>query len=480
MSSIVYMRSKNGDKVYAYVNEKTESGYRRRCIGHLDKVTGEIVPNKERGDAPAVATRSYGVNLLLRKISDDLGLTESIQVIFKDSWDSVMTFAFYTLCEGFHIAGLERWMEFNETPRMWPLSVDQVNSIMKDITQERIDSFFRVWNNKMRNRGYIVSSVSTERTVSKESKNDFEKEFSTEIEVCFGKESGLPVAYRVHPTRYRSVIEMMASIDWMEWLEGTDPMIFLTKEQTREIDVDSIINTKHPYILELPPKDNLFESTINGFGTVDKGYLTGMEKSNLLIHGKNANAYLLYDPMKAEIETSKFLEIMNRCKFELDNQHYVASHSALYNRYFLFRGKGDLDFNSEEIMRNNRMAGFRVFISNGDTDTSWTLRLVERIDHFTSMFERIRDDEDVSVIKLYAPSVMISRWFIQFLAAILGERLRQMISEAELDETVESLLYQMKCMIRVDRSDRKRPLMSDVNGHQRMILDRLLFPKVQG
>ena len=81
--------------------------------------------------------------------------------------------------------------------------------------------------------------------------------------------------------------------------------------------------------------------------------------------------------MKAEIETSKFLEIMNRCKFELDNQHYVASHSALYNRYFLFRGKGDLDFNSEEIMRNNRMAGFRVFISNGDTDTSWTLRLVE-------------------------------------------------------------------------------------------------------
>ena len=477
MSSIVYMKSKNGDKVYVYVNEKTESGYRRRCIGHLDKVTGEIVPNREKGEAPTVAARSYGVNLLLRNISDDLGLTESLQVIFKESWDSIMTLAFFSLCEGSHITGLERWMEFNETPRMWPLTIDQVNSIIKGVTLERIDSFFKVWNSKMGDEGYDISSISTEISVSKESKNDFEKEFSTEIQVCFGKESGLPVAYRIHPTRYRSVPEMVSSFDWMEWLDGTEPRLLFTKEQTMEIDLDSIITSGRPYILELPSKNSLFANILDRFSIVKNRYSVGMSDYELEVHGTGVKIYVLYDPMEAEIETSRFLDIMNRCKFELDNQHYVASHSSLYNKYFLFRGRGDLEFNSEEIMKNNRMAGFRIFVSNVSTDRTKILGMVERMDHFRSMFEHLKGDEDTSAIKLYSSTAIISRYFIQFLSAILGGRMRQMISDAELDETVESVLYQMKCLIRVDRSDRKRPLMSDMNEHQRMILDKLIVPK---
>ena len=475
MSSIVYMKSKNSDKVYVYVNEKTGSGYSRRCIGHLDKVTGEIVPNKERGGTPTVMTRSYGINTLLRRISDDIGLSESIQIIFKDSWDSIMTLAFYSLCEGSHITGLERWMEFNESPRMWPLSIDQVNSIMKDITQERIESFFRVWKNKMGDHEYVVTSISTERSTNKESKNDFEKEFSTEIQMCFGRDSGLPVAYSIHPTKYRSVTEMATSLDWMEWLNGSGPSFFFTLEQTGEIDVDSIIGTEHDYLLELPPKDNLFARTLDGFSTDRKGYSIEMDADRREIHGIDVDVYLFYDPMKAEIETSRFLEIMNRCKFELDNQHYVASHSSLYNRYFLFRGRGDCEFNSEEIMKHNKEAGYRIFMTNRHKDRSQVLRMVERVDYFREMFEKIKGDEDISAIKLYTASVLKSRFFIQFLATILGERLRRMISDAELNETVESVLYQMKCMIRVDRSDRKRPLMSDMNEHQREILDKLLF-----
>ena len=477
MSSIVYMKSKNGDKVYVYVNEKTESGYKRRCIGHLDEVTGEIVPNREKGDSPTVATRSYGINLLLRRISDDMGLTESIQVIFKESWDSIMTLAFYSLCEGSHITGLERWMEFNETPRMWPLTIDQVNSILKGVTPERIDSFFKVWNSKMRNEEYEISSISTEMTVNKESKNDFEKEFSTEIQVCFGKGSGLPVAYRIHPTRYRSVIEMKSSFGWMDWLDGTDPLFFFTREQTREIDTGSIITSDRPFVLELSPKENLFGNILDRLSIVKNRFSVGVSEYQTEINGISVNAHILYDPIEAELETSRFLDIMQRCKSELDNQHYVASHSSMYNRYFLFKGRGEPEFNSEEIMKNNKMAGFRIFLSNVNMDRSEVLGLVEKTDHFRFMFEHLKGDEDTSAIKLYSSTAIISRYFIQFLTAILGERLRRMLSEAEMDETVESVLYQMKNLIRVDRSDRKRPLMSDMNDYQRAIIDKLIFPK---
>ncbi|MBO7351996.1 MAG: hypothetical protein J6U12_03670, partial [Candidatus Methanomethylophilaceae archaeon] len=368
MSSIVYMKSKKGDNVYVYLNEKTESGYRRKCIGHLDRITGEIVPNREKGDAPSVVTRSYGVNLLLRKISDDIGLTESLQIIFKDSWDSIMTLVFYILCEGSGFDKLERWMEFNETPRMWPLNLDQVNSILKGVTQDAIDSFFRVWNKRVDDEGYVVSSVSTEQTVDKASKNDFEKEFYTEIQVCFGRESGLPIAYRIHPTRYRTVPEMIESERWMEWLDEKKPSYYLTKEQTEEMDIVPIAGMDRSYLLELPTSNNLFDSYLEGFKVEDGTYASQVRTGRRRISGHDANIHIFYDPRRAELEISRFLAMMDRCHFELTNQQYVVSHSALYNRYFIFKGREEAEFNSEAIMKHNKPAGFRILVSNDIDD----------------------------------------------------------------------------------------------------------------
>ena len=475
MTSIVYMKSKKGDNVYVYVNEKTESGYRRKCIGHLDHVTGEIVPNKEKGDAPSVTTRSYGINMLLRRISDDIGLTESIQIIFKDSWDSIMSLAFYFLCEDSSIMRLGRWMEFNETPRMWPLTIDQVNSILRGVTHENIDSFFRVWNKRAGDHRYMVSSISTEHTVDKRSKNDFEKEFSTEVQVCFGRESGLPIAYRAHPTRYRTVPDMKASVEWMEWLEGKEPFFFITGDQTEEMDPGSIAEMEGQYLFELPPSDSLFGKLMGGFKIEGNTYDPQIRTGRRELFGKRADVHIYYDPKKAEREISRFLEVMDRCRFELENQHYVASHSSLYNKYFLFRGRGDVEFNSEAMMNHNRPAGYRILISNEISDPGDAFDLTDRIDFFRGMFERMRNDEDVTALKLYTGSNIASRMFIQFLATILGERLRRMLSDAGLDETLESTLFQMKCMMRVDQSNRKKPLMSEMNEHQREIMDRLIF-----
>ena len=50
MSSIVYLKNKTNGKTYAYLNESvwdSETGKckcKRKCLGHLDPVTGDIVP----------------------------------------------------------------------------------------------------------------------------------------------------------------------------------------------------------------------------------------------------------------------------------------------------------------------------------------------------------------------------------------------------------------------------------------------------
>ena len=61
MSSIVYLKNKTNGKTYAYLNESVwdkETGRcrcKRKCLGHLDPATGEIIPNKGKKDSALVS-----------------------------------------------------------------------------------------------------------------------------------------------------------------------------------------------------------------------------------------------------------------------------------------------------------------------------------------------------------------------------------------------------------------------------------------
>ena len=55
MSSLVYVKNPNG-KIYVYSNvsvydkETKKVKHIRKSIGHLDPATGEVVPNRRKGD----------------------------------------------------------------------------------------------------------------------------------------------------------------------------------------------------------------------------------------------------------------------------------------------------------------------------------------------------------------------------------------------------------------------------------------------
>lgn len=55
MSSLVYVKNPNG-KTYVYSNisvydkETKKVKHIRKSIGHLDPVTGEVIPNRRKGD----------------------------------------------------------------------------------------------------------------------------------------------------------------------------------------------------------------------------------------------------------------------------------------------------------------------------------------------------------------------------------------------------------------------------------------------
>ncbi len=476
MSSLVYLKSKDGSTVYVYSNEKDEDGvYRRRCIGHLDPVTGDIVPNRERSRSISPKVRSYGVNLLLRDISDSIGLTESLQITFKDTWDSILSGAFYCLTEDSPISEMEQWMDFNETPRMWPLNINQFNSIMRTISDDDIESFFKVWKKRAGDERFVITHASMDNSVEKKSKRDFEKLFSMEAEICYGDDTGLPIAYCLHAIPFRNMYELFDASDRFDWVNADNVSYVISSEQCESIGLESILPVSVRYTVSVPSVETFFKKKVSEYAgdfSYDRPHInTSIQRSGR----RERFIHLYYNPSIAELETARFLNIINKCRLELEQRRYVMSHAPIYNNYFLNLGGGHIDLNSERIMQNNAMAGFRIYISNHISSSTEAIGWYRRNEKANRLLDKMNNDTDLAILKLYQQPSVKPRIFVQFIALILNNALESRMIESGLaDETVHSILYSMKRMLRVDVGNRKNPMMTEMDPLQEKVVDSMI------
>ena len=128
LASLVFIKAAN-DTVYAYENvsywdKRTKTTkHKRKCIGHVDEVSGDVVPNhkKRAKEAPADARQFYsvmgiGVSLLLDRIANETGLAKTLRAVFVDDWQQIMTCAYYLVSEGSALSRVEYWSAANNTP----------------------------------------------------------------------------------------------------------------------------------------------------------------------------------------------------------------------------------------------------------------------------------------------------------------------------------------------------------------------------
>jgi len=478
-SSYVYLRSKDGNTVYVYVNEKNEKGgYSRICIGHLDPVTGDIVPNRQKARVQEAKVRSYGINMLLRDISDTIGLTDALRITFTDTWDSILSCAFFCLAENMPMVDMGPWMEFNETPRMWPLSTEDLLSIMRTISQEDIDSFFRVWKKRTGDERFVISMLSVDRSVEKANKRDLEKLFSTEIELCYGKDSGLPVGYHLHPTGFRNLYEMFSASERFGWADGDNSEYVIEENQTNAVGLDSIIPMGIRNTAEIPKDNMLFTRMISEHRINDVMHTPRVSTVQYRYDGKVRFIHMHYDPGKAEVEISRFLNMIGRCRYELTSRQYVPSHVTIYSKYFINHGSGTVELNSEAIMARNNAAGIRMNISNHIQEPMEANKWYRYNGTARELLEKVSNDKDMVALKLYLQVNFVPRMFIQFIAFILNNALEDRMRRSCLaDLTVHNILYRMKRMIRVNIPSRKNPLMSEMDDIQKRIMEALLVMK---
>jgi hypothetical protein len=172
LASLVYLKNKKNGVTYVYENistwnkQKQRSDCKRKCIGKLDTATGEIIPSGKRalgnGTQPAAASASVvGDYLLFKKISANIGITQTLQQCFPHSRAQILTCAFYLLSEGKPLCHCGSWSALHESPNGAPLESQRISELLSDLTQDSQMSFFKEWARRRAEVEYFALDITS-------------------------------------------------------------------------------------------------------------------------------------------------------------------------------------------------------------------------------------------------------------------------------------------------------------------------------
>ncbi len=494
MSSIVYLRNRKTNTIYAYLNEsvwdpeKKKCVCKRKCIGHLDPVTGSIVPNKAARPQERPQVRSRYVCDLLDKVSREIGLSEVLSLCFPDYWKKMLTLAYYIAATGGELYFCRHWSETHRTPGNQTMTAEVMNDVLKNITSNSISLFFTLWRLRIQPSDVYVSTIYAKGFYNdlSEYSSDLdisidEKSYRTKIDLYFSAKNEVPLCYEItNPTSTRKMGDYDVSRNSFSKLTS-----FLDENEGDQVDASLIAYAKSNVIARVRP-DNEFVRNL--MAKVSKT-ITSEDNYRMILgnplyietfmnhyKGKRYYVHVCYDSNQSASDLSTFLSIINKCRYEIESDNADPEHQHIYDKYLMIREEERCtiaEYNSQAILEHNNNAGFSVLISNLTRNPVSAIVPFLQKKALTSTFNTIMNEYDNYALNLSTESFYLSRIFLQFIAMILKSDVEHRMDSSKLNKVMSfkemiMMLDEIKT-IRIPGS--KKPLVTEIGDTLRRVLD---------
>ena len=276
MSSIVYLRNKSNGKVYAYLNESVWNSElkrcqcKRKCLGHVDPDTGDIIPNRGGKEKEYATVRSRGAILFLRIVSEKIGLTESIKQAFPDHWKLIQSCVFYILMERSELSKINYWSIDNDTPYRKPITPEAISELLPEVNDNALFSFFREWRDTADHRDFYMLHISSLSTYDSRSGtirfNDLPSLYirpMTNISMIYSARTGLPVTYEVYNGLPRNITDLHRRTVEKQWLDISDVTQVLDMDFTSEENINDLLRSNIRFLIRVAPEFKFARNSVD-------------------------------------------------------------------------------------------------------------------------------------------------------------------------------------------------------------------------
>lgn len=506
MASYVRVKARNGT-IYVYENEsywdKTnrKTRHRRRCIGHEDPVTGEIVPNRKKGDAfrkraqsertDGCSVLSFGASHILDHFADSTDLKLCLKAAFPMDWEAVLTCAYYLVVEGRALSHVEQWTCDTVTPMNGVLTNQRVSELLQRLDTGRQLEFLMAWNDRADAEQYYAMDITSISSYSEA--NEFvrygynrDHEHLAQINLLMATDtvSGLPLYFRVLPGALNDVRTLRETLQTFQLMKAKKVHYVMDRGFWSHSSIDMFYHTHSRFLIGIPFSDGLarrsveecretivHHSNYHRVGNEDYYISTKLHKWDS--HRLYVHTY--FNSMRAEDENRRIDRYLHQLREELMTGTRNKAHEDDYAAFFTVtttpkRG-AKVHFRDAAIEQFKRTrAGFFVLGTNDIKDPVHALQVYHTRDTVEKEFDDLKNERDMKRIRVHSAKAMEGRIFIQFIALILESSLRLALNSINWfrEHDLRSALDEMKSIRRVQIPG-QRPLITTPTGRQQML-----------
>lgn len=506
MSSRIYVKNPNGT-VYVYENESfwdkqtKKTKHRRKCIGKLDNITGEVVPTRKKGDLQQAKTElpatcsmlTIGPTLLLDKAAEESGLLAALELVFPEEYKQILACAYYLACEGKSICRLRQWVDCTKNPCGENTEI-AFEELLEKITSLQQQKFFGVWLDKASRSSCVIHDITSVFSLSglvdmlrEGYDRSSETAPRTHIFAVTDKITHLPLCYRVTAGAPKDIISLRDRLSYLDGVDVKVSSLVLNRKFYDEDNIDALFINRMSFSIEMPLGASIARSAIaeriedmdftRNLIQLGNDELYGTTKT---IKWKGNTCYLhtYYDRISAKVEGKEFIHKLKTAYEELAGGYSSKRKQAFYEKYFIIKERPKrgrkVQYNEEAIRRyQETVAGWKVILSNSEADAKAALRLFRDRAAAERNFDDLRNEPDRKRLLVNTNAAVSARLFLQFIALILVTYLHNVLDASGIINPpgLAEIFTELKGIRQVKLGDGNRLIQTKISDKQRMILD---------
>ena len=471
------------DTQYYWDKEKKQSRAKRVCVGKVDPTTGEIVPTRGRakkgesknsktkvvkpGPKPFAESRHlyYGATYLLEAFSDAIGLTKDLKQCFPDTYDQIMSIAFYLILEDNNpLYRFEKWNLTHKHPYGQDITSPRSSELFASITDEQITKFMRLQAKRRVEDEYwaydssSISSYSETLNQVQWGKNkEDDKLPQINLLLVFGEKSGLPFYYRKLAGNIpdsKTVKHLLEDLDIMGF--GKTKFV-MDRGFYSESNINGLYKEHVKFLVGVKTSLKFFRKNldviyddIRMFNNFDEsiatyGYTVSTDwdytqerpyKGDVIKEKRRMYIHYYYSIEKGADDEMAFDKRIAEMYSELKTGELVESHRKSYEKFFEIketpvRGR-QVSFKEEAIKEARRYLGYFALVTNEKMDAFTALHLYRRKDVVEKAFGNIKDRLNMRRLLSKSERSLDGKLFLEFIALILISHLDHKMKETNL------------------------------------------------
>lgn len=488
MASIVHQTDKRSGITYAYESaaywdkQKKQSRSKRRLIGRVDSLTGQIVPTdgrghkrrlsakqikKQPGRPPSTQTNRffYGATYLFDQIGHKLQITGDLKRCFPAQYEKILSLAYYLILEGRNpLDRFEKWSTLHKHPYGKPMNSGCSTELFASITEEAKQQFFHLQAQRRTEKAfwaYDTTPISSYSEYLRQTQyvNDQEdvKLPQMNIALVFGEQSNLPVDYRKLAGKIPDVKTIKHLLGSLNTLSSSKVKLVMDRSFYSVENINALLKEHVKFLVSVSMSLTFVRQSLEGIHETTRSFEHYSEKyelycrtmcttwphqqekinkQDIVTSPKRVYLHSYYSPDQAAEDEKNLDRNLFMWRSELLSGHRVVEHEIAYKKFFCVkttpkRGT-QVKVLDEAIQEAKRNHGYFALLTNDTMDAVTALELYRNKDVAENVFDNIEERLNMRRVLESSEQSLDGKLFVEFVALIFLSYIKKQMQDSGL------------------------------------------------